>query len=40
MQGAFDQNVYNQQVGTANANTAGLYSLGGAATSAYVKKYG
>lgn len=40
MQGAFDQNIYNQQVGTANANTAGLYGLGGAATSAYVKKYG
>jgi len=34
MQGAFDQNIYNQQVGTANANTAGLYSLGGAATRA------
>ena len=40
MQGAFDQNIYNQQVGTSNANTAGLYGLGGAATSAYVKKYG
>jgi hypothetical protein len=40
LQGAFDQNIYNQQVGTANANTAGLYGLGGAATSAYVKKYG
>jgi len=34
MQGAFDQNIYNQQVGTANANTAGLYSLGGAAMRA------
>jgi len=34
LQGAFDQNIYNQQVGTANANTAGLYSLGGAATRA------
>jgi len=40
LQGAFDQNIYNQQVGSANANTAGLYGLGGAATSAYVKKYG
>ena len=34
MQGAFDQNIYNQQVGTSNANTAGLYSLGGAALRA------
>ena len=30
-QGAFDQNTYNQQVAGANAETAGLYSLGGAA---------
>ena len=30
-QGMFDQNSYNQQVASANANTAGLYSLGGAA---------
>ena len=30
-QGMFDQNTYNQQVSQANANTAGLYSLGGAA---------
>lgn len=40
LQGAFDQNIYNQQVGTSNANTAGLYSLGGQATAAGVKKYG
>jgi hypothetical protein len=33
-QGAFDQNTYNQQVSQANAATAGLYSLGGAALSA------
>lgn len=31
-QGAFDANAYNQQVAAQNANTAGLYSLGGAAT--------
>jgi hypothetical protein len=30
-QGAYDQNIYNQKVATQNANTAGLYSLGGAA---------
>jgi hypothetical protein len=30
-QGAFDQNLYNQQTGTYNTNLAGLYSLGGAA---------
>lgn len=29
-QGMFDQNTYNQQVAGANANTAGMYSLGGA----------
>ena len=29
--GQADQNTYNQQVATQNANTAGLYSLGGAA---------
>jgi hypothetical protein len=29
--GMFDANAYNQQVASANANTAGLYSLGGAA---------
>ena len=32
--GAYNQNLYNQQVGTANANTAGLYSLGGQAVKA------
>ena len=31
-QGAFDANAYNQQVAAQNANTAGLYSLGSAAT--------
>ena len=35
-QGMFDQNTYNQQVASANANTAGLYSLGGAALGAPV----
>jgi hypothetical protein len=33
-QGAFDANRYNQQVSQANAATAGLYSLGGAALGA------
>ena len=33
-QGAFDANTYNQQVAQANAQTAGLYSLGGAALGA------
>jgi hypothetical protein len=33
-QGAFDQNLYNQQVGTANANTSGLFSLAGAGLGA------
>jgi hypothetical protein len=28
-QAQFQQNLYNQQMGQANANTAGLYSLGG-----------
>jgi len=31
-QGAFDANAYNQQVAAQNANTAGLFSLGSAAT--------
>lgn len=30
-QGAWDQGLYNQQVGTQNANTSGLYGLGAAA---------
>jgi hypothetical protein len=30
-QGAYNQNAYNQQVAQNNANTAGLFSLGGAA---------
>jgi hypothetical protein len=29
--GMFDANAYNQQVAQANAQTAGMYSLGGAA---------
>jgi hypothetical protein len=33
-QGEFDANTYNQQVSQANALTAGLYSLGGAALNA------
>ena len=33
-QGAFNQNLYNQQVAQQNAQTAGLYSLGGAALGA------
>ena len=32
-QGAFDQNTYNQNVGTYNTNLAGLYSLAGAGAS-------
>lgn len=34
-QGQYDQNTYNQQVATQNANTAGLYSLAGAGVKAY-----
>ena len=34
-QGAFDANSYNQQVAAQNANTAGLYSLGGSAMRAF-----
>jgi hypothetical protein len=34
-QGAFDANAYNQRVATQNANTAGLYSLGGQALRAF-----
>lgn len=34
-QAQFDQNIYNQQMGQANANTSGLYSLGGSAAMAY-----
>ena len=33
-QGQFDANTYNQQVSQANAQTAGMYSLGGAALGA------
>lgn len=39
-QGQADQNTYNQQVATQNANTAGLYSLLGAGTGAAIKKWG
>lgn len=38
-QGQAEQNAYNQQVATQNANTAGLYSLGGAVGGAAVTKY-
>ena len=34
-QGAFNQNLYNQQTGTYNTNLAGLYSLGGAGAKAF-----
>lgn len=34
-QGAFDANSYNQRVAAQNANTAGLYSLGGQAVRAF-----
>jgi hypothetical protein len=34
-QGAFDQNLYNQQVAQSNANTSGLFQLGGAGLGAY-----
>jgi hypothetical protein len=34
-QGAFNQNLYNQQTGTYNQNLAGLYSLGGAGAKAF-----
>ena len=33
--GQAEQNLYNQQVATQNANTAGLYSLAGSGASAY-----
>jgi hypothetical protein len=33
--GIFDANAYNQQVAEANAQTAGMYSLGGAAFGAF-----
>jgi hypothetical protein len=33
--GIFDSNAYNQQVAEANAQTAGMYSLGGAALGAF-----
>jgi hypothetical protein len=37
-QGAFDQNLYNQNVGTYNQNIAGLYGLGGSAAYGYAKR--
>jgi hypothetical protein len=36
-QGAFDQNTYNQQMGSYNQNVAGLYGLGGAAAYGLAK---
>ena len=36
--GAFNQNLYNQDVGSYNQNIAGLYGLGGAAAYGYGKK--
>jgi len=33
--GQYNQNLYNQQVGTANAQNAGLFQLGGSALGAY-----
>ena len=38
-QGAFDQNTYNQQMGSYNQNLAGLYSLAGAGAYGAAKKY-
>jgi len=38
LQGAFDQNTYNQNVGSYNQNLAGLYSLGGAGAYGYAKR--
>jgi hypothetical protein len=38
-QGAFDQNLYNQNVGSYNQNVAGLYSLAGAGAYGAAKKY-
>jgi hypothetical protein len=38
LQGAFDQNTFNQNTGTYNQNLAGLYSLGGAASYGYAKR--
>jgi len=37
-QGAFDQNTYNQNVGSYNQQLAGLYSLGGAGAYGYAKR--
>jgi len=37
-QGAFAQNLYNQDVGSYNQNIAGLYGLGGSAAYGYGKK--
>jgi hypothetical protein len=38
LQGQFDQNTYNQNVGSYNQNLAGLYSLGGAGAYGYAKR--
>jgi hypothetical protein len=37
LQGQFDQNTYNQNVGSYNQQLAGLYSLGGAGAYGYAK---
>jgi len=37
-QGAFAQNLYNQDVGSYNQNVAGLYGLGGSAAYGYAKR--
>ena len=39
-QGAFAQNLYNQDVGSYNQNIAGLYGLGGSAAYGYGKRTG
>jgi hypothetical protein len=40
LQGQFDQNTYNQNVGSYNQQLAGLYSLGGAGAYGYGKSLG
>jgi hypothetical protein len=39
-QAQYGQNIYNQQMGQQNANTSGLYSLGGAGLGAYASYAG
>jgi hypothetical protein len=38
--GQAEQNLYNQQMAASNANTAGLYNLGGSVAGAAMYKYG